>query len=378
MKKIIIGIDSVFQFIIASNLRMTLYKDDVVDLVIYKSFQSASDLYNHVRVTDVYRNVYLADTSLTKCGNKYSFLEKFPKYFVYLWSMIKPQKVLANIIGQKIQDKYDEFLFNGYGALPECIFNTCYQNNKSIICHRFEDGYSSYFTVYNSKKNHIRRSLEAFATIIFDRQKIDDFVKSFYFQEPQMVMSTLPYEVVGVPKFGRHNKKLVDFLNNAFDYNPEEYKQKKVYFFEDGRMFFESDTDEEVEIVSGISQIVNPNSILVKLHPRSKINRFEKLGVETMKKSSIPWEVIQLNQDFGGVIFVTITSSPIFSSDIYFGDKCYKILLYKCLKTPPSSIDAKFEAYVQKYKERFGSEYLFIPKSYDELRNILMKLAKIN
>ena len=378
MKKIIIGIDSVFQFIIASNLRMTLYKDDMVDLVIYKSFQSASDLYNHVRVTDVYRNVYLADTSLTKCGNKYSFLEKFPKYFVYLWSMIKPQKVLANIIGQKIQDKYDEFLFNGYGALPECIFNTCYQNNKSIICHRFEDGYSSYFTVYNSKKNHIRRSLESLATIIFDRQKIDDFVKSFYFQEPQMVMSTLPYEVVGVPKFGRHNKKLVDFLNKAFDYNPEEYKQKKVYFFEDGRMFFESDTDEEVEIVSGISQIVNPNSILVKLHPRSKINRFEKLGVETMKKSSVPWEVIQLNQDYGGVIFVTITSSPIFSSDIYFGDKCYKILLYKCLKTPPSSIDAKFEAYVQKYKERFGSEYLFIPKSYDEMRNILMKLAKIN
>ncbi len=376
MKKIIIGVDSVFQFIIASNLRMSLYKDDVVDLVIYKSFQSASDLYSHVRETDVYRNVYLADTSLTKCGNKYTFLEKLPKYFVYLWSMIKPQKVLANIIGEEIHDKYDEFLFNGFGALPECIFNSCYRINKNIICHRFEDGYSSYFTVYNSKKNRIRRSLESIAAIIFDRQFIDDFVKSFYFQEPQMVMTTFPYKVVGAPKFGRHNKELVDFLNKSFDYKLEATAKKKVFFFEDGRMFFESTTNEEVDIVSEISKIIEPASILVKMHPRTKKNRFEKIGIDTMKTSNIPWEVIQLNHDYGGCIFITITSSPIFSSDIYFGDKCYKILLYKCLKNPPSSIDEKFKAYVHKYKERFGSDYLFIPESYDELRTILLKLSK--
>ena len=357
---------------------MTIYKDDVVDIIIYKSFPSAPDLYNHIKDLGVFRYVYLADTSLTKCGKKYGFWEKMPKYFIYLQSMVSPEMVLRSIIGKNLQDNYDEFLFNGYGALPECIFNTCYKKNNSIICHRFEDGYSSYFTVYNSKKNNIRRCLESFASIMFNRKEIDSFVKSFYFQEPEMVISKLPYDAVGVPKFGRQNKALVEFLNKAFNYKPEATAKKKVFFFEDGRMFFESTTNEEVEIVSEISKVVDPASILVKMHPRTKKNRFEKMGIDTMKTSNIPWEVIQLNNDYGGSIFITITSSPIFSSDIYFGDKCYKILLYKCLKTPPSSIDAKFEAYVQKYKERFGSDYLFIPESYDELKDILLKITGYN
>jgi len=375
MKKILIGVDSVFQFVIASNLRLTIYENDIVDLIIYKSFLSAPDLFSRVKNLCVFRNVFLADTSLTRCGKKYSFFEKLPKFFIYLYSLAAPNKVLKKIIGKELIEEYDEFLFNGYGALPECIFNSCYKINTKIVCHRFEDGYSSYFTIYNSKKNIIRRSIESFSSIMFNRKNIDSYVSSFYFQEPEMVMSNLPYDVVGAPKFGRHNKKLVDFLNKAFNYSPKEESVMKFFFFEDGRMFFESDTNEEVEIVSLISKYIDPTSIVVKLHPRTKINRFKDLGVDVMNASAVPWEVIQLNHDYGGCIFITITSSPIFSSDIYFGDKCYKILLYKCLKTPPSSIDAKFEAYVQKYKERFGSDYLFIPESYDELKSILMKLT---
>ena len=211
----------------------------------------------------------------------------------------------------------------------------------------------------------------------FCRKNIDQYVDGYFFSEPEMVMVNLPYPVIPAPKFGRQNKDFVKLLDEIFDYRVTANADKKIYVFEDGRLFFDG-SEEEVELVKDMISYLPKEKIAIKMHPRRKIDRFKALGVESMKTSKVPWEVIQLNQDYSGCIFMTVTSSAVFSSDIYFGDKCYKILLYKCLKTPPSSIDAKFEAYVQKYKERFGSEYLFIPESYDELKTILLKLTKKN
>ena len=377
MMKILFGVDSMFQFIIATNLRTTVYKDDDVDIVIYSSTPVAKGLFEKVSKKSVYRKVYYADTSLAKCGNNYSFREKLPKYFVYLLTLPFPKLMLRQMIGSALSQQYDEFIFNGFGALPECIFNVCYCNNHNIKCKRIEDGYPSYFTVYGSKKNGIRRALERISQFCFCRKNIDQYVDGYFFSEPEMVMVNLPYPVIPAPKFGRQNKDFVKLLDEIFDYRVTANADKKIYVFEDGRLFFDG-SEEEVELVKDMISYLPKEKIAIKMHPRRKIDRFKSLGVESMKASKVPWEVIQLNQDYSGYIFMTVTSSAVFSSDIYFGDKCYKILLYKCLKTPPSSIDAKFEAYVQKYKERFGSEYLFIPESYDELKTILLKLTKKN
>ena len=285
-----------------------------------------------------------------------------------------PRYVFKSMTKQPLTTTYDEFLFNGFGALPECIFNVCYKNNHNIKCKRIEDAYPSYFTIYNSKKNGIRRVLERVAKFIFGRKDIDKYVDGYYFSEPEMVMAPIPYTIISAPKFGRENKNFVNLLNEVFNYSGSVKSDKKIYLFEDGRLFFDG-SEEEVDLVQDMISYLPKDKIAIKMHPRRKVDRFKNLGVETMKASKVPWEVIQLNQDYSGCIFMTVTSSAVFSSDIYFGDKCYKILLYKCLKTPPSSIDAKFEAYVQKYKECFGSDYLFIPESYEELKGILLRLT---
>lgn len=374
MKKILFGVDSLFQFIIATNLRTTVYKNDDVDIIIYSSTPATKNLYDNVVNKKVYNNVYYADSSLCRCGKNYTFWEKFPKYFVYLRTLPSPRSMLKRIIGVNLNKPYDEFIFNGFGALPDCIFNVCYKNNPNVICKRIEDAYVSYFTLYGSKKNAVRKSLEKVCGFLFGTKNIDKYVKGYYFSEPEMVMANIPYPIIAAPKFGRDNKTFVNLLNEIFDYRNPSKSDKQIYLFEDGRLFFDGN-EEEVDLVKDIISYIPKDKIAIKMHPRRKVDRFKNLGVETMKASKVPWEVIQLNQDYSECIFMTVTSSAVFSSDIYFGDKCYKILLYKCLKTPPSSIDAKFEAYVQKYKERFGSDYLFIPESYEELKGILLRLT---
>ena len=373
MKRVLFGVDSFFQFIIATNLRTTVYKDDFVGIIFYSSTPRAKELYENTRNKSVYNEVYYADTSLAKCGKSYSFVNKLPKYFVFLGSLVSPELFLTKMLGVHMSGIYDEFVYNGYGALPECIFNVCYHNNKNIMCKRMEDAYASYFTVYNSKKNSARRCLENISKYILKRKDIDEYVNGYYFSEPSMVMVKMPYPIIPAPKFGRNNKNLTYFLNDVFNYKASSTPQKQIYMFEDGLCFFENRED-EVYIIKYISQFIPKESIAVKMHPRRTESRYDQIGVEAIKASSVPWEVIQLNNNYSGCIFLTFSSSAVFSSDIYFGDDCYKILLYKLLKGSSSFIDTKFEAYVRKYRERFGSDYLYIPESYNELKDILLRL----
>ena len=193
MRKILFGVDSLFQFIIATNLRTTVYKDDEVDIIIYSSTPPAKGVYETVCKKNVYRNVYYADSSLCRCGMNYTFKQKLPKYFVYLMTLPFPQRSLKMIIGSSLEEKYDEFIFNSFGALAECIFNVCYSHNHNIVCKRIEDAYVSYFTVWGSKKNIVRRGLENISHRMFGRKNIEDYIDGYYFSEPNMVMADFPY-----------------------------------------------------------------------------------------------------------------------------------------------------------------------------------------
>lgn len=371
MKRVLFGVDSYFQLIIAVNLKTTIYKDDKADLILYGSVPSAEVVHGRLNDCGLYENVWLAQTSLTRCGKNYTKWQKLPKYFVYLRSLISPSSTLRNIIGDSLDYKYDEFLFNGFGALPETIFNVAVKKNPQIVCKRFEDGYVSYFTVYGSKKGKMRRGLEKTVELLFGNKNIDKYVKEIYFQEPDLVIGEMPYPIVGTPKFNRSNKPLVNALNYVFNYTEDDFvNTKDIFLFEDGSLYF-AQNEEEVDIVSTIADNVDKSRITVKMHPRRNEFRFSHLGVDRFPSSSLPWEIIQLNNNFTGKVFITAASSIAFSSDIYFGDKCHKILFFRCMKTPPPTIDSRFEKYLNAYLKKYGNDSVIIPNSYNELINYI-------
>ena len=165
-KKVLFGTDSYFQLMTAINLRTTVYKEWDADVIVYGSVPSADVIVSRLRETNVFDNVYLAETSLTKCGQKYTKKEKLPKYFVFLYSLISPKHVVKKAIGASLSTAYDEFVINSYGALPDAIFNVCYRNNKNVRIKRIEDGFVSYFTEFGSKKGKGRRFVEKISNIL--------------------------------------------------------------------------------------------------------------------------------------------------------------------------------------------------------------------
>ncbi len=374
--KILFGIDSVFQFLFAANLRFTIYKDDEVDVIIYNSFKAALDIYRRIKDVHAFNYVYIASTNLTKCGKQYGFSEKLPKYFTYLATLVSPLKEIKKFIGEKDIKPYDLFLFNGYGALPDCIFNGIATVNPDVRCARIEDGFASYSTEFFKQKSMFRVALENIFHALFRTKDITNYIDKYYFADVELVSADIPYEIVEAPKFDRTNKELIETLSRVFGYdNSFDFSKIDLILFEDGKCYFDNN-DEEVDIAKEVIKVLPKEKVIVKMHPRRSENRFKELGIDSLKASSVPWELIQLCNNFDGKIFMTVASSVVFFSDIYFGDSCYKILLAKCMKNPPKAVTDTFDDLIGRFIKKYGNNRLYIPNSYEELKEILKEIKK--
>lgn len=368
--RILFAVDSFFQLIESTNLRTSIYKDAIADIALYASTPNAENICIRLRESGLFDNCYFLNTPLVRCGAKYSFKEKLPKYFIYGYTLINPTGYsLKNLHFDDLS--YDLFLFSGNGALPECIFNSIRKRNPKIECMRFEDSYVSYTREYGKIKGSSRRKIESIMHKVFNGANIDDYIKGYYFAEPDLVQTQFNYPVISAPKINRDNKELIEVLNKVFEFNSlQDTYEEKFIFFESGDAYFEKN-NEDVEFIKEIVKIAGKDNILIKRHPRCKENRFEKLGVHIAKGSSVPWELIQLNIKMDGKVFVTTTSAAALSSAIYFGDDCKAILLFEGMKNKPSSVTDVMRKYMKDFQNKYGSKALFMPNDMKEFKKVI-------
>ena len=370
MGRVLFAVDSFFQLIEATNLRITVYKDDDADVAIYASTPNAKEITSRLNKSGLFTNCYFLNTSLVRCGSKYSAVEKAPKYFAYIGTLINPVSYTLKTL--EISDlKYDKFLFSGYGALPECIFNAIRKINTNIECFRFEDSYVSYTREYGKEKGGFRIKFEHIMHNLFHGANIEEYIKGYYFAEPGLVQVEFSYPILESPRINRQDKRLINLLNDVFGYNKVvDLYGEKFIFFESGDSYFQKN-DEDVGFITELIRFVGKDNVLVKRHPRCVENRFERLGVHIAKNSSVPWELIQLNKTMDGKVFITTTSAAALSSAVYFGDDCKSILLYEGMKEKPASVTAVMRSYMKDFQKKYGDKTLYIPKDMNEFKKII-------
>lgn len=371
--RVLFAVDSFFQLIEATNLRLSIYKEAEADIAIYASTPRAEEIYKNLERKNVFNNCYFIETPLTRCGDKYSFAEKLPKYFIYLYTLMNPIGYVKNSLRMKDLN-YDQFLFAGNGALPECIFNAAKKTNSNMKCIRFEDSYVSYTKVYGKKKSKGRIAFESFFRGIFGGHDIEKSIKGYYFASPDLVQVEFDYPIIEAPKISRENVDLIDVLNDVFAYyNLKDLYEEKYIFFESGDAYFEKN-DEDVEFIKILAQVVGEQQILIKRHPRCVENRFAGLGVHIAETSAIPWELIQLNRSLDDKVFISTTSAAALSSEIYFGDQCKAILLFEAMEHPPASVSDVMRKYLIDFQNKYGKGKLYIPKDKYELEKIVKEI----
>ena len=126
-----------------------------------------------------------------------------------------------------------------------------------------------------------------------------------------------------------------------------------------------------------IASLVGKENIIVKIHPRNRINRFAEIGYTTNLNTSIPWEVVALNSDLQNCCLVTVFSQSAVLPFILLGKKTKSVLLYNLCPSFSES-DVKYKNFFYSICEQKYATVFNVPKTITELKQIFAQVENVN
>ena len=360
-KKILILVNTYFQIMTAVKLKNTKYVNDKVDIIISDHSVDSEKIYNRIIESKIFNKAYYFKSKEDKSKRN---IKKLYENFCFL---LFPDKSLKK--NSIVLDNYDEFIFYNINKFTVLLYDSLYKKNKNLKLIRFEEGYISYLHLNSglSKEYNSMRKLLCKANFL------NNITLNYLYN-----LDLLIYEPVGkiekIDNLDRSDKKTINEINKIFDYNSNINKiyNKKYIFFEES-FFCDKKGVDDFKLILDIAKIVSKENLLIKLHPRNKINRFEKYGIATNKTIGIPWELIQMNDDFSDKVLLTISSGSVLASKLYFNDNIKTFLLFNCTDKISDMVTNKYFEYLKKLENKFGLNDFIIPKNEKEF---LMRLER--
>lgn len=279
-------------------------------------------------------------------------------------------------------EKYDVFVTTEINYFTESIYSLLRKNNRELVVRLMDEGYSSYTYYFREnyqpeiKKNKIKRMMFRFPGKLSNRAYIADKADIIYYFAPELLLwKDIPYEIrkIDVSQI-RDYRQQVNAMFGYYDLIEQgllnEYREQFIFFEES--FFWSMGNQNDVEIIKKIASIVGKENLIIKLHPRNPINRFEKLGYRTNKTEGIPWELVALNMDPDiEKVFITFSSGAVLNYKFLTGDNQYRsIMLFDCEGLDYYAVSEQLRQWFYLYKEKFGDK-TFIPKNVKSLEDYL-------
>lgn len=369
---VLIESDSLIQFIIATHLRTTVFRDDTVDLIMYDSMPNAKKIYENIRATNIFRNCYLVTSVLAVGHTKLNKKEKAEKGLRWLEMLAFPGKGTRRIVTLDRYD-YDCFVFCANGIFIDGLYNVCKKANRQIQCIRYEGSLTSYLHDHENQKGKLRGTFERMVKCVSGKADLAKDVSKYYFFEPDLIQFSHNYHIEKLEKITTMEASVKAVLNDIFEFIPEENKvEEAVVAFEDGNLFY-MNNEEEISLYSEAAEICGKENFVVKLHPRRQTNRFEAKSI-TANQSIAPWEIYLLNQDMSGKTLITSASGSVFTSLLYFGMDVRVIMVYKCIQAQIPLIQENFETFLNTIEKCGKKKNMLIPKDCGEFYEILKQI----
>lgn len=310
MKILIFG-NTYYQLLTAIQIKLTLFKEDKVDLFFSDHSCGAREVVERLKAENLFFDVQYIETK-NDIYNK-TLKKKLGCFFKLNFGHVKAIQI----------KEYDEILFYN---LPTHLYELI--DYYDSIGHtakwsRFEEGLLSY------SEDCSHGNIVAFTKKIRKFSKRTDvatLVSKYYCFFPELKNNSVGVEFVRIPLVLKNRNQYTEIVNRIFDYHEGEIKQKYVFFASssdiDGNAFGET------ECVLKLAKEIGIENLLVKMHPRDTRNIYQELGIAVMENSDIPWEVFQLNNDFSDNILLTIHSGAFLSITAIMGQNIEARFLY--------------------------------------------------
>ena len=128
-RKILILVNTYFQIIIAIKLKLTMYKDDSVDIIVSNHSTDSKKIYEKLKNILIFNKIFYLESKET---NKKNITKIFENVFYLLFpkTALKGKKIIFD-------NSYDEYLFYNINKYTYLIYDVLNSKNKNVKIIRF-------------------------------------------------------------------------------------------------------------------------------------------------------------------------------------------------------------------------------------------------
>ena len=370
MKRALFLCNTHFQCITAITIKLTKYANEEVDIIISDYMKDSKKLYQRIKEIGIFGDVY--HISVRDCFSK----KKNFKYYINVLNTELRPEYWADKIG--IKSDYESFFTYNTDPLAESIFYKLRKKNSNTAVSLYDEGYSTYTSLYQNSlfgKTVRLNILRSVFNFLGNRKHIIDFAQDIFLFDPDLLCWNVPFKINKIDSV-KKSEEYYEILNKVFGF--EELKDsydRNVIFFEES-YYWDNRPIDDLKMVEYLAKKIGKNRIMIKLHPRNRVNRFNKLKYTTNNEVGIPWEIIAMNmKNYTDKLFVTYTSGSVISYRILFEKKFKSIMLFDCMQESNSNINESSKMYFEKFSNKYNEDF-FIPKNLKELDVILETFEK--
>lgn len=370
-KKAVIITNTVYQLIVAIQMKLTVLKDMEVDLFISDHSVGVEKYVATGKRTGIFKDIkYIKSREYTVREGKYKRLDKLSEIS---FSLKRFYEVIKRCRGLKT---YDYMFAANIEPFTIAMFDTLsIFLNRNIRFYLFEDGLSTYKSFEASILQQSKDIKKGEFANIYKHTKygcVLDKISGVFVFNPRLFEWKWNIKCYKIPKVNRLDDNTIRIMNIFFDYQNDKkiFENKKVIFFEES-FYADGCNVNDVKLVKVISECIGKEHILIKLHPRNKENRFA--GYDIFKDSSIPWEIIYLNNDLKNIELVSISSGSIIHPYVVFGERKKVVILQKLANISINGVLKIYQNYLREKIFEPNPEVFFMPEDEAALKQYFLE-----
>ena len=270
-----------------------------------------------------------------------------------------------------LQDEYTDLCTNVDSFAPKFFYYGLLEKGMRPQIHFVSEGTSSYALDFTNTKND-KMDHKYYKELAYLEN-----LQNLYVYRPELYTGgSKRLNLVQIPAYSTLPQDVYDVVEDVFG-KAEPIKEKLIFF--EGCFWGDNYLLDEVGILLAIAKQIGKDNMIIKRHPRNKLDRFSPLGFKVMPNQTTPWEVMIKDIDLSHKVLVSVASFTCYSAYEMYGKSSNGILLKDVMLGRVNFLENPgYRRFFQKAEKVFNAEQTvsWSPKNREELARVLMALEE--